>query len=146
MGVRLLEELDAYQLAQEFKREVYRLIEDSPTAKRDFRFRDQLRDSASGVPRNIGEGFRRFGAPEIAQFLNIALGSLAESEVNLTDGIDRRHFTEAACAPAFLLAKRCGKATLNFHKSLQPFIRQKRGRVRADPPKRTNRTGNPKTP
>jgi four helix bundle protein len=61
MGVKLLEELVAYQLAQEFKREVYRLIDASKGATRDFKFRDQLRDSASGVPRNIGEGFACFG-------------------------------------------------------------------------------------
>jgi four helix bundle protein len=141
MGVSRLEELHAYQLTQEFKREVYRLIEGSETAMKDFRFRDQLRDSASGVARNIGEGFRRFGPAEIAHFFNIALGSLAESEVNLIDGIDRRHFTEAACASAFLLAKRCGKATFNFHQSLQPYIRKKRDRKREDLRKKPNRTG-----
>ncbi|MGE5837749.1 MAG: four helix bundle protein [Acidobacteriota bacterium] len=130
VGVARLDDLDAYQLAQEFKREVYRLIDASPGALRDFKFRDQLRDSASGVARNIGEGFRRFGAAEIAHFLNIALGSLAESEVNLVDGIDRRYFTRADCAAAFLLAKRCDKATFNLHKSLQPYIREKRGRPR----------------
>ena len=111
MGVRLLKDLWAYQLSQEFKREVYRLIDDSKGALRDFKFKDQLRDSASGVPRNIGEGFRRFGAGEIVHFLNIALGSLEESKINLLDGIDRKYFTVAACDKAFHLAKRCDKAT-----------------------------------
>ena len=126
MGVRLVGELWAYQLAQAFKREVYRLVDESHGASRDFKFKDQLRDSASSVPRNIGEGFRRFGAAEIAHFLNIALGSLEESKINLVDGIDRKYFTAAACAKAFHLAKRCDKATLNFHRSLQQFIRTKR--------------------
>jgi four helix bundle protein len=126
MGVKLLKELVAYQLAQAFKREVYRLIDKSEGASRDFRFKDQLRDSASGIARNIAEGFRRFGAAEVAHFVNIALGSLAESKVNLIDGIDRRYFTKAGCAHAFHLAKRCDKATKNFHVSLQPFIRARR--------------------
>src|SRR5262245_29539512 len=141
MGVSRLEDLDAYQLALEFKREVYRLIDGSESARRDFKFRDQLRDSASSVARNIGEGFRRFGPAEIAHFLNIALGSLEESKVNLIDGIDRRHFTEAACAPAFLLAKRCDRATFEFHRSLQPYIRKKRDRKREDLPRQPSRTG-----
>jgi four helix bundle protein len=140
----------AYQLAQAFKREVYRLIDGSKGATRDFKFRDQLRDSASGVPRNIGEGFARFGAAEVAHFVNIALGSLAESRVNLVDGIDRRYFTQAGCAGAFLLAKRCDKATRNFHQSLQPFIRRKPGRRRSirpedrAKPRRKNRSPNQK--
>jgi four helix bundle protein len=134
MGVRVLEELVAYQLAQAFKREVYRLIDKSEGALRDFKFRDQLRDSSSGVARNIGEGFHRFGAAEVAHFVNIALGSLGESKVNLIDGIDRRYFTEADCSAAFRLAKRCDKATKNFHHSLQPFIRNKRGRKRSSVP------------
>ena len=49
MGVKYLEELIAYQLSQAFKREVYRLIDGSKGATRDFKFRDQLRDSASGL-------------------------------------------------------------------------------------------------
>ena len=52
MGVRLLKELVAYQLAQAFKREVYRLIDNSEGASRHFKFKDQLRDSASGIARN----------------------------------------------------------------------------------------------
>jgi four helix bundle protein len=141
MGVRLLKELWAYQLAQDFKREVYRLIDDSQGASRDFKFKDQLRDSASGVPRNIGEGFRRFGAAEIVHFVNIALGSLEESKINLIDGIDRKYFTGVGCSKAFQLAKRCDKATQNFKKSLEPFIRNRRGRQRpgpARPPKPRN--------
>jgi four helix bundle protein len=150
MGVKRLEELVAYQLAQEFKREVYRLIDGSKGATGDFKFRDQIRDSASGVPRNIGEGFARFGAAEVAHFVNIALGSLAESRVNLIDGIDRRYFTEADCAAAFRLAKRCDKATRNFHQSLQPFIRHKPGRRRfikpqgPTKPRKQKRPPNPK--
>jgi four helix bundle protein len=137
VGVKRLKELVAYQLAQAFKREVYRLIDNSEGASRDFKFKDQLRDSASGIARNIAEGFRRFGAAEIAHFVNIALGSLAESKVNLIDGIDRRYFTKAACANAFHLAKRCDKATKNFHASLQPFIRARRQHQRHRPRSKT---------
>jgi four helix bundle protein len=134
VGVKRLKELVPYQLAQAFKREVYRLIDNSAGASRDFKFKDQLRDSASGVARNIAEGFHRFGAAEIAHFVNIALGSLGESKLNLIDGIDRRYFTKAACAHAFHLAKRCDKATKNFHASLQPFIGPQRQRQRPRPP------------
>lgn len=43
----------------------------------------QLRRSAVSVPSNIAEGFRRRFQKELKQFLNIALGSLAEIETQL---------------------------------------------------------------
>jgi hypothetical protein len=40
---RTLEDLVAYQFAEEFKLEVYALISASPGARKDLDFRDQLR-------------------------------------------------------------------------------------------------------
>jgi hypothetical protein len=50
MGVRLLKDLVAYQLAQAFKREVYRLIDNSEGASRDFKFKDQLPQDPKDPP------------------------------------------------------------------------------------------------
>jgi four helix bundle protein len=58
-GVRDIRELVAWQLARELKQladEVCR----RPGPSRDFKYRDQLRDSAASAPRNIAEGFGRF--------------------------------------------------------------------------------------
>jgi len=134
MGVRRVEDLIAWQLANAFKVEIYRLIRESAGARGDHRFRDQLRDSAVSVGMNIGEGFLRYGAPEFARYLTIALASLGESVLWLHDGIDREHFDHAACREALLLAKRCRIATLRLRQSLEPFIR------------RPQRQGGPKGP
>ena len=113
-----LEDIIAWQLANDFKREVYRLIAESPGARVDFGFRDQLRGSAASVGMNIGEGFYRYGPRDFARFLTIALSSLGEATLWLHDGIDRKHFEPATCEHALALAKRCRIATLRLRRSL----------------------------
>ena len=118
MGVNRIEDLIAWQLAQSFKLEVYRLLREYPSAVADLRFCDQLRASASSVGMNIAEGFRRYRAREFARFLTIALSSLSESMLWLRDGVDRGHFPDAACAGGQELGKRCYVATLRLKRSL----------------------------
>src|SRR5688572_15661322 len=86
------EELEAWQLADELKREVYALIASDPVS-RDFKFCSQIRESSSSATRNIAEGFGRFRPGPFAQFMEIALGSLMETQNSLKDGIDRGHFS-----------------------------------------------------
>ena len=119
MGVALLDDLVAWQLAQAFKLEVYRLLREYPEARADLGFRNQLRASASSVAMNIGEGFYRYRAREFARFLSIALASLGESTLWLRDGIDRGHFPHTACDEALVLAKRCRVATLRLRQKLE---------------------------
>src|SRR5207248_2029604 len=56
MGVRRYQDLDAWRLANELKREVCALIENSP-GREDRRFCDQIKASASSSPANLAEGF-----------------------------------------------------------------------------------------
>jgi four helix bundle protein len=125
MGVSRVDELIAFQLALEFKREVYRIVESSEQAKADFRFRAQLFEAASGVEAVLDEGFNRNVPGEFAQFIRYALGSLAEARRRLRDGIHRRYFTEEDCHLAFNLGKRCCDATRNLHRSLWPFLKKR---------------------
>jgi four helix bundle protein len=79
---RSFRELVAWQLAFELNERVQKLIK-SGSASKDFKFRDQLADSARSAPRNIAEGFGRFNPTEIAQFVDYARGSLDETENHL---------------------------------------------------------------
>ena len=82
MAVRHHSELVCWQLASEFRRVVY-----AETAqqqwKRDWRLRDDLRRAVRSVAANIAEGYWRYHRVDFARFLNIALGSLGESEDHL---------------------------------------------------------------
>ncbi len=118
MGVYRIEDLIAWQLAREFKLEVYRLLRTFPAAGLDQKFRDQLQASACSVGMNIAEGFRRYHAREFARFLTIALASLSEAMLWVDDGVDRGHFQPADCSQAQALARRCYVATIRLKKAV----------------------------
>jgi four helix bundle protein len=121
MSVKKLEDLVAYQLAVECKKEVYRLVQAHPTAHSDFRYRSQVYESAASAEANIAEGWRRYGARDMSRFLKYALGSIEETKRRVTDGAHRGYFSEEACEPALALARRCGAATMGLWKSLGPY-------------------------
>ena len=120
-GVRKAEDFAAWQLAEAFKSEVFTLLRGSPEAMRDFRFRYQLKDSASGVSKHITEGFVRFGPLDFCRFLDYALGSLREAERWIHDGVESGYFREEKCGRAFWFAKRCFRATLRLKHSQERY-------------------------
>jgi four helix bundle protein len=119
MAARRIEDLIAWQLAQAFKLEVYRLLRVYPAASADFGFHDQLRASACSVGMNIAEGFRRYQSRDFARFLTIGLASLSGAMLWLRDGVDRGHFPDDSTGEALQLAKRCHVATLRLKQSLR---------------------------
>ena len=72
-------DLKVWQRSHALVLEVYRLTSDFPREER-YGMTSQLRRAAASVPTNIAEGSKRRGAQEYARFLNIAEGSLAETE------------------------------------------------------------------
>src|SRR5262252_8285741 len=88
MGVRDFRELVCWRLSYELKCEVLAFIESRPAA-RDFKYRDQIKDSSASAPRNVAEGFGRFRPGDFARFLEIAVASLKETQNHLVDGRDR---------------------------------------------------------
>jgi four helix bundle protein len=84
-GASRVEELDAYKLAVELRRNILRLSRQGEIA-RDFKFVAQIRDAVRGGPRNIAEGFARVAPREFAQFLRYAKASLEETKDAVVDG------------------------------------------------------------
>jgi four helix bundle protein len=107
----------AFQLAGEFRQEVYRLI-DGCAKPIDLRYRSQLLDATDGIESNLAEGYRRGKTGEFAQFTRYALASLAEARVRVRRGIDRKYFTERECAAALSMGKRCDDSTAALLRSL----------------------------
>ncbi len=122
-GARTIEDFVAFQLAVEFKLEVYRLVRNCGQAV-DFKYQGQLFDAASGIEANLAEGFKRNKSGEFAQFTRYAAASLAEARVRLRDGIDRQYFNEPESREAVSLGKRCADATAALQRSLGPFLKQ----------------------
>ena len=72
-------ELKAWQKSHALVLNLYRLTTHFPGDER-FGLTSQLRRAAVSVPTNIAEGTKRRGKQDYARFLNIAEGSLSETE------------------------------------------------------------------
>ena len=124
MGVRRFEDLEAWQLADELKREVYALIATGPVT-RDFEFCNQIRSSAASSTKNIAEGFGRFRPADFARFVEISVASTMETQDSLKDGVDRRHFTVQRTERARALAEK----TLQVSKGLIRYLKRCKGKL-----------------
>ena len=139
-GVKAFEELDAWKLASELCDLVYAMTETGP-ASRDFKFRDQIRDSAASAPRNISEGFGRFKPRENANYVRWARGSLEETHNHLKHGHRRKYFEPAALQAAVKLVKRALGATTRYWQYLDSCD----GEVPGQPPAKPHRKRTAKT-
>jgi four helix bundle protein len=117
MGARRYQDLDAWRLANELKREVYALIENSP-AREDRRFCDQIKASASSGPANLAEGFGCYRHPEFARYVRVARASLLETHNHLGEGTDRRYWSPTEAGRLQALADRATGATTRLMRYL----------------------------
>lgn len=92
-NVKRYEDLVVWQIADELRLEVYRLVKTGP-ASRDRPFCDQIRGATASVPANIVEGYRRFRSKDFARFLQIAYASAGEAENWIDDGCARGYWRE----------------------------------------------------
>ena len=90
-------DLLVWQRSHKLVLEVYRLTVGYPPDER-FGLVSQLRRAAASVPTNIAEGSKRQSSPEYARFLNVAEGSLAETEYLLMLSKDLGFLLPEACA------------------------------------------------
>ncbi len=118
MGMANLSELIIYQLAGELRAEVVRLT-DKENAVRQFRLKDQLLGAAGSVIANIAEGYGRSGHLDFARFLDIASGSLRETEEWIRDGIARGVWTTAEANTAMRLCIRLTPALSRLKRYLR---------------------------
>ena len=132
MGVRRYQDLDTWQLTEEFKRLVHALVKGSDQAFRHFKHRDQIFNSSGGPSKHVSEGFARFSPKEFCHFLDYAVSSVAETENHLRDGIDWGYYSAEACEPIFHMARRCSKAILGLKHSQQRYLAAQEERQRMD--------------
>jgi four helix bundle protein len=151
MVARRYQDLDCWQLSNELKRRVYAFIALRP-ASLDFKFCNQIRDSARGAPRTIAEGFGRFRPTEFARYLEFARASLIETQNHLGDALDCGYITRVEHDALFELADRAIGATTKLLQYLRacgptgtsnpPTANRER---RTPAARRTRKTQNPRT-
>jgi len=79
LHMQRFQDLRVWQRGHALALEVYRLTKDFPSSER-FGITSQLCRAVVSVPTNIAEGTKRIGRQDYARFINIAEGSLAETE------------------------------------------------------------------
>jgi four helix bundle protein len=104
------ERLRAWQLCDQLAHAVYDATAEWPRQEM-FGIISQARRAALSAPMNIAEGCSRRGGRELAHFLDIALGSLAELSYALRFARDRKWLSESEWLGLDDLRKRAGGLT-----------------------------------
>ncbi len=85
-------DLLVWQRSHRLVLEVYRITQKFPPGER-YGIVSQIRRAAASVPTNVAEGSKRQSGQEYARFLNIAEGSLVETEYLLMLSRDLGYLT-----------------------------------------------------
>lgn len=108
--------LIVWQKADSLAKEIYLETRKFPKSE-IYGLTSQLRRSALSIPTNIVEGTGRQGRNELKQFVNIALGSLAEVEYLLEFSFNLKILNKSTYDKLESLRKEVGGLLWNFHKS-----------------------------
>ncbi|MCK4644477.1 four helix bundle protein [bacterium] len=114
MGYR---KLIVWQKADEMAYQVYLATKNFPKEE-NYGITSQLRRAALSVPTNIVEGFGRQGKKEFKYFLNISLGSLAETEYLIDFSLRLGYFDIDTQKKLQELRKAVGKLLWKFYNSI----------------------------
>ncbi|MCL0042600.1 four helix bundle protein [Thermodesulfovibrionales bacterium] len=109
--------LIVWQKADELAYQVYLAAKNFPKEE-IYGITSQLRRSALSIPLNIVEGYGRQGKKELRQFINVALGSLAETEYLIDFSLKLRYFDQEDHKRLQGLRQEVGNLLWKVYKSL----------------------------
>ncbi len=109
-------ELIVFNKADELAFNIYKITESFPKNE-TFGLTFQIRKAALSIPTNIVEGYARRSKKELAQFINISLGSLAETEY-LLEFSKRLGYLKTDTSQIEALMNEVGKLLWSFYRSL----------------------------
>lgn len=112
------EDIKAWQKARILNKEIY-LITNEGGFSRDFDLRSQIRRSSVSIMSNIAEGQGRRSNKEFANFLNISLGSIAETKSHLYIALDLNYINQNQFNDSYSKLEEIGKMTLSLSNHLR---------------------------
>ncbi|NNE98977.1 MAG: four helix bundle protein [Pyrinomonadaceae bacterium] len=115
---RRFEDIDAWKKARILTKEIY-LMTSTTGFSRDFRLRDQIRRSTVSISANIAEGQGRRSDREFANFVNIALGSLAETKSHQYMALDLKFINQKQFQEIYGKLDEVGRMTFGLCKHLR---------------------------
>ena len=86
---------------------------------KDYGLRDQIRRSAVSIMANIAEGHGRRSDKEFSQFLNIAHGSIAETQSHLYVALDLGYIEPQHFKKIYDLLDEVSKMTMSLNQHLR---------------------------
>lgn len=120
MKIEEFEEIQAWQLARELTRKVYKLTKNSDFSK-DFGLKNQIRDAAGSFMHNIAEGFDAESNSEFIRFLRYAKRSCTEVQSELYVALDEGYISQTEFQETYELAGRTRGAIRGFIKYLKSY-------------------------
>jgi four helix bundle protein len=118
MGAKTFRDLRAWQLANELRREVIAFTS-TPPASLDGKFCNSATDAAGSVCRLLAEGFGRYTHRDFANYVRMALASLAETQDHLGEALDKKYVDREWFDRMWELSEHAKASSLNLRKSLQ---------------------------
>ena len=112
------QDIRVWQRSHALTLKVYELTRRFPRFER-FGLVTQLRRAASSVPTNIAEGSKRVHAREYSHFLNIAEGSIAETEYLLILSRDLRLISDEDAASMVQEASEIAQMLFSLREKVQ---------------------------
>jgi four helix bundle protein len=94
-SIQSYKDLDVWKKSFAFSLEIYKTTAAFPSEEK-FGIISQLRRAAVSIPSNIAEGWSRKSTKSYIQFLNVAVGSVAEAETLLLLSFELKYISNEA--------------------------------------------------
>ena len=124
MKIERFEEIEAWQLAQELMRKVYRLTK-KPGFAKDYRLKKQIQDAAGSLMHNIAEGFDSETNPEFIRFLRYAKRFSTEVQSELYVALDEEYISSGEFKYTYELDRRTRATVRGFVTYLKKYEERK---------------------
>ena len=118
MRIDRFEDIEAWQLARELARKVYRLTK-KPKFTRDYGLKRQIQDAAGSSMHNIAEGFDSETNKEFIRFLRYAKRSCTEVQSELYLALDEEYISPSEFKDVYEQARRTRAAVRGFNQLSQ---------------------------
>ena len=120
MKIERFEDIEAWQLARELARKVYRLTK-KPGFVTDYGLKRQIQDAAGSSMHNIAEGFDSETNAEFIRFLRYAKRSCTEVQSELYVALDEQYITPNEFKDVYEQAGRTRAAVRGFINYLKKY-------------------------
>jgi len=127
MGIEQFEDIEAWQLARELTRKVYRLT-NKPRFARDYGLKGQIQNAAGSSMHNIAEGFDAETNSEFIRFLRYAKRSCTEVQSELYVALDEEYITREEFKDVYDQARHTRAAIRGFINYLTRYEKEQKTR------------------